>query len=255
MSLMQILRQAEGEQSGQSSILKNDPFDDVAEVLSLPTSSLSVDKFDIVASYLNSTNEAIKDRDAPRVTWFSSLGPNFLVPEILKPDITAPGEEISAAYSPIVSPTSSSQDKRRVKYNILSGTSTSCLHAAGEAAYVKNFHPDWSASAIKSAIMTMGSFMVLLKKTTSKCDASKEDYIKMLCGLGYDERKLRHITGANSPCPKVSKKVLPRDLNYPSLTAMQIKDLPPINTVIGSVRVDFSWNQEGGNNPQISLEL
>nr|POF12182.1 subtilisin-like protease sbt4.4 [Quercus suber] len=136
------------------------------------------------------------------------------------PDITAPGEEISAAYSPIVSPTSSSQDKRRVKYNILSGTSTSCLHAAGEAAYVKNFHPDWSASAIKSAIMTMGSFMVLLKKTTSKCDASKEDYIKMLCGLGYDERKLRHITGANSPCPKVSKKVLPRDLNYPSLTAM-----------------------------------
>ena len=32
--------------------------------------------------------------------------------------------------------------------------------------------------------------------------------------------KLRHITGANSPCPKVSKKVLPRDLNYPSLTAM-----------------------------------
>ena len=42
----------------------------------------------------------------------------------------------------------------------------------------------------------------------------------MLCGLGYDERKLRHVTGANSPCPKVSKKVLPRDLNYSSLTAM-----------------------------------
>ena len=62
--------------------------------------------------------------------------------------------------------------------------------------------------------------MMLLKKTTSKYDASKEDYIKMPCGLGYDERKLRHITGANSPCPKVSKKVLPRDLNYPSLTAM-----------------------------------
>ena len=53
MSLMQILRQAEGGAVG--SILKNDLFDDVAKVLSLPTSSLCVDKFDIVASYLNST--------------------------------------------------------------------------------------------------------------------------------------------------------------------------------------------------------
>ena len=35
----------------------------------------------------------------------------------------------------------------------------------------------------------------------------------------------------------------------------QIKDLPPINTVIESVRVSFSWNREGGNNPQILLEL
>uniref|UniRef100_A0A7N2KNV4 Uncharacterized protein n=1 Tax=Quercus lobata TaxID=97700 RepID=A0A7N2KNV4_QUELO len=196
MSLTEV-----GRGGAVGSILKNDPFDDVAEVSSLPASSLSVDKFDIVASYLNSTkepqatilkSEAIKDHDAPRAAWFSSLGPNFLVPEILKPDITAPGEEILAAYSPIVSPTSSSQDKRRVKYNILSRTSISCPHAAGVAAYVKTFHPDWSASAIKSAIMT----------------------------TGYDERKLRHITGANSPCPKASKKVLPRDLNYPSLTAM-----------------------------------
>ena len=75
----------------------------------------------------------------------------------LQPDITAPGEEILAAYSPIVSPTSSSQDKRHVKYNILSGTSISCPHAAGVAAYVKTFHHDWSASAIKSAIMITGN--------------------------------------------------------------------------------------------------
>ena len=72
----------------------------------------------------------------------------------LQLDIAAPGEEILAAYSPIVSPASSSQDKRCVKYNILSGTSISCPHAAGVAAYVKTFHPAWSASAIKSVIMT-----------------------------------------------------------------------------------------------------
>ncbi|XP_030939484.1 subtilisin-like protease SBT4.3 [Quercus lobata] len=207
MSLMQILRQAEGGAVG--SILKNDPFDDVAKVLSLPTSSLCVGKFDIVASYLNSTkepqatilkSEAIKDHDAPRVAWFSSLGLNFLVLEILKPDITAPGEEILAVYSPIVSPTSSSQDKRRVKYNILSRTSISCPHAAGVAAYVKTFHPDWSASAIKSAIMTTASPMNATKNLEAEFaygsglinptkavrpgpvyDASKEDNIKMRC--------------------------------------------------------------------------
>ncbi|XP_030964441.1 subtilisin-like protease SBT4.3 [Quercus lobata] len=230
------------------SILKNDPFDDIADVFSLPTSSLSVDKYDIVASYLNSTkepqatilrSESIQVGDAPIVAWFSSLGPNYVVPEILKPDITAPGVEILAAYSEIVSPSSSSQDMRRAKYNILSGTSMACPHVSGVAAYVKTFHPDWSASAIKSAIMTTASPMNATEilaaefaygsgqiNPTKAVDpglvynASKEDYINLLCSLGYDEKNLRLISGDNSTCPKVSTKTLARDLNYPSMTAM-----------------------------------
>lgn len=72
-----------------------------------------------------------------------------------QPDVSAPGVDILAAYIPVVSP--SSGDRRRVEYNILSGTSMSCPHAAAVAAYVKAFHPDWSPSAIKSAIMTTGN--------------------------------------------------------------------------------------------------
>jgi len=75
---------------------------------------------------------------------------------ILQPDITAPGVEILAAYSPDSSPTESEFDTRRVKYSVLSGTSMACPHVAGVAAYVKTFHPQWSPSMIQSAIMTTG---------------------------------------------------------------------------------------------------
>ena len=72
----------------------------------------------------------------------------------LQPDITAPGVEILAAYSPAGEP--SQDDTRHVKYSVLSGTSMSCPHVAGVAAYVKTFNPKWSPSMIQSAIMTTG---------------------------------------------------------------------------------------------------
>ncbi|KAL4610693.1 hypothetical protein ACB092_08G068800 [Castanea dentata] len=230
------------------SILKNEPFDYDASIFLLPASSLSVDRHDIVASYINSTkepratilkSEAVKDRNAPKIASFSSRGPNIFAPEILKPDITAPGTEILAAYSPIASPTSYDEDKRRVKYSILSGTSMACPHASGVAAYVKTFHPNWSAAVIKSAIMTTASPMNATKSLAAEFaygsgqinptkavdpglvyDASKEDYINLLCSLGYDEKDVRLISGDNSTCPKVSTKTLARNLNYPSMTAM-----------------------------------
>lgn len=66
---------------------------------------------------------------------------------VLQPDVTAPGVEILAA----------STHDRSLNYNILSGTSMACPHVSGVAAYVKTFHPNWSAAAIKSAIMTTGN--------------------------------------------------------------------------------------------------
>jgi len=71
----------------------------------------------------------------------------------MQPDITAPGLEILAANSLRASPF---YDTAYVKYSVESGTSMSCPHAAGVAAYVKTFHPQWSPSMIKSAIMTTG---------------------------------------------------------------------------------------------------
>lgn len=61
-----------------------------------------------------------------------------------------------AAFSPLAPLTKDKSDSRRVDYNVMSGTSMACPHVAAVAAYVKALHPDWSPSAIHSALMTTG---------------------------------------------------------------------------------------------------
>ncbi|XP_022738160.1 subtilisin-like protease SBT1.3 [Durio zibethinus] len=93
-------------------------------------------------------------RPSPVVAAFSSRGPNYLTIEILKPDVVAPGVNILAAWTGELGPSSLPTDHRRVKFNILSGTSMSCPHVSGIAALLKARHPGWSPAAIKSALMT-----------------------------------------------------------------------------------------------------
>jgi len=68
--------------------------------------------------------------------------------------------DILAAWSKASAVTENSEDRRFVNYNIISGTSMACPHVSGAAAYVKCFHPDWSPSAIKSALMTTGILLL-----------------------------------------------------------------------------------------------
>ncbi|KAK9218005.1 hypothetical protein WN943_006639 [Citrus x changshan-huyou] len=101
------------------------------------------------------------------------------------------------------------ENMRLGNFTILSGIFVSCPHAAGVAAYVKSFHPDWSPSAIQSAIMTTG----LVYETF------EQDYIIMLCNIGYDEGNIGKISGKISTCLKGSDKATPKDLNYSSMAA------------------------------------
>ncbi|XP_042416368.1 subtilisin-like protease SBT5.6 isoform X2 [Zingiber officinale] len=91
---------------------------------------------------------------APVIAGFSSRGPNRIAPNLLKPDVAAPGLNILAAWSGSSSPTKLEDDRRRVKYNIYSGTSMACPHVSAVAALLKSIHPKWSEAAIRSAIMT-----------------------------------------------------------------------------------------------------
>lgn len=80
----------------------------------------------------------------------------------MQPDIAAPGIDILASYTPLKSLTGLKGDTQYSEFTLMSGTSMSCPHAGGAAAYVKSFRPDWTPSAIKSAIMTTG-------KSTKSC--------------------------------------------------------------------------------------
>jgi subtilisin family serine protease len=79
---------------------------------------------------------------------FSARGP-APIPDILKPDVTAPGVNILAGFSP-----DSAYSTPGENFAYLSGTSMSTPHVAGVAALLRQAHPTWTPAAIKSAIMT-----------------------------------------------------------------------------------------------------
>jgi subtilisin family serine protease len=80
---------------------------------------------------------------------FSSRGANPSVPGVIKPDVTAPGVDILAAFHTDL--TAPSLDP---EYGVISGTSMSSPHAAGAAALIRAVHPDWTPDQVKSALMT-----------------------------------------------------------------------------------------------------
>ncbi|KAK8568969.1 hypothetical protein V6N12_007502 [Hibiscus sabdariffa] len=105
-------------------------------------------------AYITPVTTQIDTKPAPFMAAFSSKGPNTITPEILKPDITAPGVSVIAAFTEAAGPTNEDFDKRRVQFNSMSGTSMSCPHVSGIVGLLKTLYPNWSPAAIKSAIMT-----------------------------------------------------------------------------------------------------
>jgi subtilisin family serine protease len=89
-------------------------------------------------------------RPAPSMTLFSSRGPNAVAPDVIKPDVTAPGLQILAGNSPFPDPDNPAGEL----FQAIGGTSMSSPHVAGLYALLKQAHPAWSAAAAKSALMT-----------------------------------------------------------------------------------------------------
>jgi len=88
---------------------------------------------------------------------FSSRGPNPASGDLLKPDVTAPGVDILAAFHDGAG--------AHPQFGIISGTSMSSPHAAGAAALLVGLHPTWTPDEVRSALMT----------TAKTQDVRKED--------------------------------------------------------------------------------
>jgi hypothetical protein len=96
---------------------------------------------------------------APTIAAFSGRGPNMADANILKPDLAAPGVGVIASVTP-----GYTQDQRNQlaagtlagtpAWASYDGTSMATPHVTGISLLLKQAHPTWSPSAIKSALMT-----------------------------------------------------------------------------------------------------
>ncbi|KAK7372426.1 hypothetical protein VNO80_05804 [Phaseolus coccineus] len=221
-----------------------------ADVHALPSVHIGASDGMAVLNYLKSTSNPTAiisksyegiDSAAPSIATFSSRGPNRITPNILKPDIAAPGVEILASWSPISSVSGVKGDSRATIFNVVSGTSMACPHVTAAAVYVKSFHPDWSPAALKSALMTTatplnpalnsdaefayGAGQINPLKAVNPglvYDAGPNDYSNFLCGQGYDTAGLRKITGDNSTCTSANRGSV-FNLNLPSFALSTVK--------------------------------
>ncbi|KAF6165256.1 hypothetical protein GIB67_030438 [Kingdonia uniflora] len=229
----------------------------VADAHLLPTAAVGQKAGEIIKEYLltesnpsasiifGSTKVGIQP--SPVVAAFSSRGPNSITPEVLKPDLIAPGVNILAGWSGAVGPTGLTVDNRRSEFNIISGTSMSCPHISGLAALIKSVHPEWSPAAIRSALMTTA---YTVYKTGEKLqdistgkpstafdhgaghvdpasaidpglvyDITADDYLNFLCALNYSAPQIYKLAKRNFTC-EANKKFSVTDLNYPSFAVV-----------------------------------
>jgi subtilisin family serine protease len=99
---------------------------------------------------------------------FSSRGPQTAVPDLAKPDVTAPGVNILAAAADEIADTPDVVPGHL--FQLLSGTSMASPHVAGAGALLTQLHPTWSSAEIKSALMTSADADVKKEDGTTPAD-------------------------------------------------------------------------------------
>jgi hypothetical protein len=203
---------------------------------------------------------------------FSSRGPNHTVPDILKPDVIAPGVNILAGQTPDVA-----NGIRDEQFQYLSGTSMSTPQVAGIAALIREAHPDWSPAAIKSALVTTGRQDIVKEDGETPADpfdiggghvvpnlaiepgliyeAGKEDYEAFLCGLGTNS--VNNVID-DQTCGQLVEDGYPTaasDLNQPSIAVSTLINTRTVRRRVTNVGAATQYIAEVDAPPGIDIEV
>ncbi|XP_016441910.1 subtilisin-like protease SBT3 [Nicotiana tabacum] len=186
------------------------------------------------------------ERPAPVLAGSSARGPSRSYLGIAKPDIMAPGVLILAAVPPnLFSESIGTNIGLSADYELKSGTSMAAPHAAGIAAMLKGAHPEWSPSAIRSAMMTTANHLDNSQKPIREddgmvatpldmggghvdpnkaldpglvYDATPQDYINLICSMNFTEEQFKTFARSSANYHNCSNPSA--DLNYPSFIAL-----------------------------------
>ncbi len=184
---------------------------------------------------------------------FSSRGESLATADIIKPDITAPGVDILAGTS-----ADQVDGGEGENYAFLSGTSMSAPHIAGIAALVKETHPNWSPSAIKSAMMTTARQDVFKEDGSTPSDpfdfgaghvvpnsavapglvydATFNDYYAFLCGAGdADFVEVDYFPGACGALEGAGFPTDPSNLNIASIASEALSETETMRRFVTNV--------------------
>ena len=179
---------------------------------------------------------------ADAMAGFSSRGPNPFA--LLKPDLSAPGQDIMATYSRWVrTPVPGSLNAAlNPAIGLLSGTSMSSPHNAGAAALIKAVNRSWTPGQIKSAMVTTAKLPMTKEDTITNSDpfdrgAGRVDLTRAaVAGFLMDE------TGANFLAANPANGGDPATLNLPSFQSGNCVGICSFTrTVRGTTANNLTW--------------
>ena len=197
---------------------------------------------------------------------FSARGPGPSE-DILKPDVTAPGINILAGFTPDAANSVAGES-----FAFLTGTSMAAPHVAGVAALLRQAHPDWSPAAIKSALMTTAHQDVKQQDGETAAipfdfgsghinpngandpglvyDATSEDYDAFACGTAspaVETARCDTLAAANHSFEAV-------DLNQPSIALSRLASTRTVTRRVTNVSED-SANYMAEINPPAGVSV
>ncbi|KAG6512418.1 hypothetical protein ZIOFF_030529 [Zingiber officinale] len=197
-----------------------------------------------VAPWMTTVGAGTLDRDFPAYVMLGN-GENYTGVTLYRGPPLPPSPTLSLIYAANASEDIRiAVDSRRVEFNIVSGTSMSCPHVSGLAAFLKGAHPEWSPAVIRSALMTTAYSAyaggdALLDAASGRAatpfdlgaghveprramdpglvyDLTAEDYLDFLCALNYSAFRLAILARRSDFACDAARAYAVEELNYPS---------------------------------------